>query len=228
VALLVRTWNLFHGNARPPTRRSYLREMLALAAADGPDVLCLQEIPVWALPRLAAWSGMQAFPAVARSGLRPAALAGWLTRRDNGLLRSAVAGQANAVLVAAGHAAADLGAGQVSEPGYERRVAQAVLVDGTTVVNTHLSSAGSGQQAELTRVLALAEARAPAGSPVVLAGDLNMVAPALEGFSPPGPGIDHVLVRGAPAAPLVVWPEERRRQNGVVLSDHPLVECRVG
>ena len=57
--MLVRSWNLFHGNtaaARPPQPTS--SEMVRLAAADEPDVLCLQEVPLWALSRLARWSGM--------------------------------------------------------------------------------------------------------------------------------------------------------------------------
>ena len=33
--LLVRTWNVFHGNALPPRRRGYLREMIELVC-DGP------------------------------------------------------------------------------------------------------------------------------------------------------------------------------------------------
>src|SRR5207237_1210540 len=58
--LLVRTWNVFHGNAKPPERHAFLEEMVRLAATDRPDVLCLQEVPVWALDRLAAWCGMTA------------------------------------------------------------------------------------------------------------------------------------------------------------------------
>ena len=50
----------------------------------------------------------------------------------------------------------------------------------------------------------------------------------LPGWSALGPGIDHVLVRGLPAGPLVVWPEERRSENGRVLSDHAPVEVTVG
>ena len=68
--LLVRSWNLFHGNTLPPTRRSHLREMVELAVSGRPDVVCLQEVPVWAVPRLAEWSGLRPFPAVARRGLR--------------------------------------------------------------------------------------------------------------------------------------------------------------
>ena len=53
--LLVRTWNVFHGNANPAERRGFLEEMVRLASADGSDVLCLQELPVWALSRLDEW-----------------------------------------------------------------------------------------------------------------------------------------------------------------------------
>ena len=229
MALLVRSWNLYHGNASPPRRRSFLHEMVALATADAPDVVCLQEIPVWALGRLSSWSGMKVFPAVARPGLRPAQLAGWITRVNNGLLRSGISGQANAILVRAEHPSRDLGAAQVSDSGVERRVCQAVDVSGATlVVNMHLSSSGDDQRLELDRAVAFAETCTGPAETMVLAGDLNLRDVRLAGFSSPGPGIDHVLVRGAPAGMLVVWPEERRRQNGVVLSDHAPVELEVG
>jgi endonuclease/exonuclease/phosphatase family metal-dependent hydrolase len=229
VALFVRSWNLFHGNAFPPRRRSYLREMIALACADDPDVLCVQEVPVWAVQRLAEWSGRRSFPAVARHGVRWPALAGRATRLHNGLLRSAITGQANAILVRCDLDVEDLGGTQVSGHGHERRVCHAVrLGSGILVTNTHLSSSGHRQQGALERVLEFAESLARAGEAVVVAGDLNLHDPVLPGFSAPGPGIDHVLVRDATATPLAVWPEERRVQNGVVLSDHPPVELRVG
>ena len=63
---------------------------------------------------------------------------------------------------------------------------------------------------------------------MVLAGDFNITALSLDGYSAPGPGIDHVLVRGAPTTPPVVWPVERRRHTGVVLSDHAPVEVGIG
>jgi endonuclease/exonuclease/phosphatase family metal-dependent hydrolase len=75
---------------------------------------------------------------------------------------------------------------------------------------------------------AFAESQARAGDVVVLAGDFNFADSGLDGYSAAGPGIDHVLVRGAPAAPPVVWPAERRRRAGVVLSDHAPVEVCVG
>ena len=73
--MLIRSWNLFHGRTFPPGRRLCLREMVELATADRPDVLCLQEVPLWALPKLEEWSGMGAHWAVAKRGLVPRALA---------------------------------------------------------------------------------------------------------------------------------------------------------
>ncbi len=102
--LLVRTWNLFHGNASPPERRAFLEQMVRLGSADGPDVLCLQEVPVWALGLLGEWSGMTAVGDVAaRPALGPlrssAELGRRLTDLNHGLLRSAFTGQGNAVLL---------------------------------------------------------------------------------------------------------------------------------
>jgi endonuclease/exonuclease/phosphatase family metal-dependent hydrolase len=228
VRLLIRSWNVFHGNADPPRRRGYLRAMVELASADEPDVLCLQEVPIWAIPRLDGWSGMRAEAAVARLPLVPAPLPSLVTRLHQGLFRSALAGQANAVLVAREHATSDLGKVRISEPGRERRVCQAVRVAGAVLVaNLHASNELDRPEipaAELERARAFAEALARPDEPVVLAGDFNLLAPRLAGYSEPGPGIDHVLVRGLPATPLAVWPRERRAQNGVVLSDHAPVE----
>jgi endonuclease/exonuclease/phosphatase family metal-dependent hydrolase len=62
--------------------------------------------------------------------------------------------------------------------------------------------------------------------PVVLCGDFNVARHSVPGFSEPIDGIDQVLVRGlelerGPER----WPEERRRTNGIVLSDHAPVEA---
>jgi len=229
--LLVRSWNVFHGNTDPPERRSQLREMVELAVSAEPDVVCLQEVPVWALPHLDVWSGYRAIPAVARSGLRPAALAGWITRLDNGLLRSAITGQANVVLVRPDQPATDCGHVQISVGRRERRICQAVRVADLVVANLHASAIGGQPElavAEIERAREFAEQRAGEGVPVVIAGDYNLEHHALPGYSEPGPGIDQVLVRGAPAGPLTVWPLERRVQNGRVLSDHAPVEVVVG
>ena len=106
MALVIRTWNLFHGNAKPPERHAYLEQMVRLASEDGPDVLCLQEVPAWALPQLESWSGMRACGDVAqppRLGPLPitAAAGHAVTALNHGLFRSAFAGQANAILARA-------------------------------------------------------------------------------------------------------------------------------
>src|SRR3990172_6687566 len=228
MALLIRSWNVFHGNADPPRRRGYLHAMVELARADEPDVLCLQEVPVWAVPRLAAWSEMHVEAAVARPPLLLGSLSAFVTRLHQGFFRSAIAGQANAILVARRHSVADLGKERISEHGRERRVVQAIRIEDTLVVaNLHATNEfrhSQVPQAEVERARAFAESHARPGEPVVLAGDFNLRDPRLPGYSQPGPGIDQVLVRGAPSTPVAVWPRERRVQEGVVLSDHAPVE----
>jgi endonuclease/exonuclease/phosphatase family metal-dependent hydrolase len=72
---------------------------------------------------------------------------------------------------------------------------------------------------------------------LILAGDFNLrtdseAMQALTGsewgFTAAGPGIDHILVRGATASEPRVWePERRRRRDGTLLSDHAPVEVEV-
>lgn len=78
--------------------------MVRLASDDRPDVLCLQELPVWALGRLDDWAGMIAVADVAqRPSLGPvpstAEVGRFLTELHHGLVRSAFSGQANAILL---------------------------------------------------------------------------------------------------------------------------------
>jgi endonuclease/exonuclease/phosphatase family metal-dependent hydrolase len=231
--LVVRTWNLFHGNADPPRQAGYLRRMIELVTADGPDVVCLQEVPVWALPRIDDWSGMRRFDAVTRPPLWPGPLSKWVTRAHQGFFRSGLAGQANAILVAPRHAATDLGHARISDHGRERRLVHAVRVAGApsvTVANLHASNDHVHPEvprAEATRAAAFAEQVASPGDAVVLAGDFNVLDPALAAYAGTRDGIDQILVRGARIGPVVAWPRERRMQNGVVLSDHPVVEAHV-
>ena len=218
--LLVRTWNVFHGNALPSGRRSYLRQMIELAASDQPDVLCLQEVPLWALERLGEWSGgMQVATTTTLSPLLPRKLAGWISRRHQGLWRSAIAGQANAILVAPAHPLEELEERWVSMPSQHPRRIHSARVAGIVIVNAHLS-ADVGQ---LERTFAFAEA----WSTVALAGDLNLRDVRRPGWSAPAPGIDHVLGRGLHLSELAVWSVERRTVTGVVLSDHAPVEATV-
>jgi endonuclease/exonuclease/phosphatase family metal-dependent hydrolase len=213
--MLVRTWNLFHGKPSPPGRRAFLLQMIELVTRDRPDVVCLQELPVWALPHLEGWSRMHASGAVARRPLLPIG-ARAVAALHHGLLRSAVTGEADAILTR--EPARSLGVHVVSETKL-RRIAQAVEVAGVTVVNFHID----GDREQFDRVLALASERS------IVAGDANIVAPAAEGFSPPLAGsIDQIFVRGldlreGPSA----WPLERRVVQGRVLSDHAPVDAVV-
>lgn len=235
--LLVRTWNLFHGNAVPPERRAFLEEMVRLASADAPGVLCLQEVPVWALEHLGGWSGMTSIGAVAaRPRLLSAELGRLLTDLHHGRLRSAVTGQANAVLVAPGHRVRDERSFTISRRGEgERRVCQAVRIDDVGLVGNFHATGGFADEQSL-RAAAFIDALAQPDEPVILCGDAN-VRPGQSttydelrdwGFSEPAPGIDQILVRGAPSTLPVVWPEERRQVGGSLLSDHAPVELLVG
>lgn len=231
--MLIRSWNVFHGNAHPPDRGSHLRAMIRLATADRPDVLCLQEVPLWALPRLARWSGMQARWVVTKRPWLPAWLAGLVTRLNNGLFRSAIAGQANAILLGDGLEPLEQHVLRIDAGRSEPRWCQAVRLEGIVVGNLHATNDFDDPPsvaAEVARAEAFVSGLAR-DLPAVLAGDFNLRRADLDplpGWSALGPGIDHVLVRGLEAGPLEVWPEERRREGGLVLSDHAPVEVRVG
>jgi endonuclease/exonuclease/phosphatase family metal-dependent hydrolase len=261
VSLLVRTWNVFHGNAQPPERRGYLEEMVRLATADRPDVLCLQEVPVWALRRLADWSGMRSFGAVAaRPLLGSAELGRVITELNHGLFRSAFTGQANAVLLrpelqplgsdsivlnprAFRRRVArelELDARLRAAWAKERRVCQAVRTDAVTVANLHGSSVHDWRvpDTELLRAAAFAVSLAEPDDVLVLAGDFNVIRERSKtldqlsgpdwGFTKPISWIDQVLVRGAPSGHARRWPDERRRLQGKLLSDHAPVEVAIG
>jgi len=215
VAMLVRTWNLFHGKPSPPGRRAFLRPMIELVTRDQPDVVCLQELPVWALPHLESWSGMHAATAVARRPLLPVG-GRTITALHYGLIRSALTGEGDAILTRT--AGRDLGEHVVGQTKL-RRIAHAVELEGVTIVNFHID----GDREQFDRVLALAPERS------IVAGDANLVSPAADGFSQPLAGsIDQILVRGlelrdGPSA----WPLERRTLDGRVLSDHAPLEAVV-
>src|SRR5438552_3759744 len=160
VPLRVRTWNVFHGNALPPERRGFLEEMVRLVTADGPDVVCLQEVPVWALRHLEEWSGMAALGAVAaRPRLWSAELGRLLTEAHHGLLRSALTGQANAILLSRALRVGQERTLAVSRGG-ERRVCQAVRVaDVGLVGNVHVTG-GLVADERFLRAAAFVEAQA--------------------------------------------------------------------
>lgn len=227
--LLVRTWNLFHGRTSPETRRVHLERMVRLVTRDCPAVVCLQEVPVWALDDLERWSGMQARHQVTKPALL-GPLARTLQRADPAHVRSPFTGQANALLVAPRIDIVEYGAQRLNaDVRGERRVCQLarLRLPGTgyvvAVANLHATNRSARARRELLHVERLV---GPAG-PAVVCGDFNVRATGLAGFSQPLPGIDQVLVRAlelveAPAA----WPDEHRSlPAGELLSDHPPVEA---
>jgi endonuclease/exonuclease/phosphatase family metal-dependent hydrolase len=207
--------------------------MVRLATADRPDVLCLQELPLWALRRLGAWSGMTARHVVTRRSLLPRELAGAITRLHSGLFRSALAGQANAILLRPGLEPLEHRSARIDERRLEPRFCHAVRLPELVVGNLHATNEFRRPEipaAEILRAEAFVTNVAD-GLPCVLAGDFNVRAEHLRelaGWSALGPGIDHVLVRGLDASPLAAWPFERRVVGGAVLSDHAPVEVTVG
>ena len=198
MALLVRTWNVFHGMTKPPERRGYLAEMVRLVTADKPDVVCLQELPVWAVSRLEGWSGMTAVSAVARRPrLGSAELARLNTQLNQAFFRSAFTGQANAILLQPElrpldtasivlnprsfrrRVGRELGLPPVVRRRWarERRVCHAVRTEGLTVANLHGSAAHDWRvaDAELMRAAVFADSIAGPDDVLVLAGDFNVI-----------------------------------------------------
>jgi endonuclease/exonuclease/phosphatase family metal-dependent hydrolase len=267
--VLVRTWNVFHGNTKPPQRRAFLDEMVRLAVADEPDVVCLQEIPAWALPLLDDWSGYVAAADLAAPPMlgpvpSTAEVGRVLTDLNHGLFRSAFSGQANAILVSPSlrllehrmvvlnprafrkAQARRLGLDWIARFawGKERRVCQVARVhDGKRtllVANLHATSYPPDERlpdSELLRAATYVDGLAQRDEPLVIAGDFNVTFARSRtlldltkpewGFSQPGTGIDHILVRRLDLDGPHRWPLERRRRGEFLLSDHAPVEARV-
>ena len=209
---------------------------MRLAAEGEPDVLCLQELPLWATHRLAKWSGMRVLADIARRQRLPPPLDRRLTtlnrassarsspaRRTrscsatsspcrSGACSCSTAAGCSARAPASGGSARSCAS---SVPARERSCSQtctpAIRRDRRRSRSRTQSSTCSSWRGRTSRSCS------PATS--TSRRDLHH-----HGFTGEGPGIDHVLVRGADAGPLVVWPDGRRRLHGMLLSDHAPVE----
>jgi endonuclease/exonuclease/phosphatase family metal-dependent hydrolase len=268
--MLIRTWNVFHGNTHPPGRQGFVEAAVRLAVSDAPDVVCLQELPAWSLPKLAAWSGYAVAPALANPpSLGPLPVTAEIGRTvsslNAGFLRSAFSGQGNAVLVTRGLELREQHVCRLNPWGFRRvqarqlelgllariawgkegRVCQAVRIGdaarSVVVGNVHATSYPPDERladAELLRAFVYVDGLARPDEAVAIAGDFNVtfdrsrtlrdVTGSTWGFSRPGPGIDHVLVRNLEIREGPTrWPLERRARGFATLSDHTPVDLVV-
>ncbi len=214
VPLRVLSWNLFHGRAQPPARRDLLDDFARALASWRWEVALLQEVPPW-------------WPAVLADRLEAAERRVLTSRNSLPALRRAVAvrrpdlirangGGSNAILVRG--ASIDEHRARRLSLLPERRWIHAVRLGSLWVANVHIDA--SVAQARAAAAVALAWA---AGDRVVLGGDFNLEAPALEGFAwAGGVGVDHVYRGDTPLAA----PEFEILDRGQ-LSDHAPVLTRI-
>jgi endonuclease/exonuclease/phosphatase family metal-dependent hydrolase len=213
--LLVRSWNIFHGNTVPRGRRRFVEQMVRRVCEDDPLLVCLQEVPPFALPHLERWSGRASVGDVAMRPRIPGWLGVKLTDLHSGFIRSGVEGQANALLVSRDveilqrevivlnprdfrrREAGRLGLSRRARLAwaFERRICQVLhlrLADGRVVVaaNLHATSYLDKRipDAELLRAATFVDALARSGEPVILGGDFNVTtvsSPTLRALSGP-------------------------------------------
>jgi endonuclease/exonuclease/phosphatase family metal-dependent hydrolase len=262
IRLHVRTWNIAHGvDIRPRedgyghVRRKHLEAMAERMIEDRPDVILLQEVPVWAGGLLRQRTGMGVTLAPAYGAHvpflhvpLPLAVGAALGRALPDLVRTQFEGQANALLYGAQLLLVSARRAQINEQRRlrgEPRVAQLVRLRHRAagrefaVANVHADPGDNRQQLERAGFLLEQFAR---GAPMILAGDLNVGprSPSLRvltgrGWVEDGADVlvDHVFARGFEIDWAATrWLPQRRdlSRNGgprVRLSDHDPVDAVV-
>ncbi len=234
--LLVRSWNLYHGRTHPESDTLHLEQMVRLVTADAPDVVALQEVPLWAVSRLDGWSGMTASWAKTMPALL-GPLARRVTEAGPPRFRSSLTGQANALLVnphfeVGRHRRIVLNPGLSRADwllrGGQRRVCHTLEIDahGEQVVLANLHASNSDDRSLVVGEIERAASLLAGAERCILFGDFNLDRHPVPGFTQPIAGIDQILARGVELERgPEIWPEERRRVNGSVLSDHAPVEA---
>jgi len=160
MSLLVRSWNVHHGMTSPRNRRNYLEQAVRLISSDHPDVVCLQEVPLWGRRHIAGWSDMRLIWNSTRRVWFPPRFGGWITRLNQGFFRSAVSGQANAILLDPRLQPLEQRRTVVSRGRRERRICQAVRLQGMVIANLHASGVAGHPEvgaAEILRALSFVE-----------------------------------------------------------------------
>jgi endonuclease/exonuclease/phosphatase family metal-dependent hydrolase len=225
LTLQIRTWNIAHGVDVPPReggyghmRRKLLREMAALMIEERPDLILLQEVPVWAGPLLREATGMGLTLASVYGAHvpflhvpLPLAVGSWLGNAMPDVVRTQFEGQANAILYGPELLLVSARTVQVNQRRRlrgEPRVAQLARLRHRrlglefAVANVHLDHGPNSEQVERAGYVLERFAR---GAPMVLAGDLNADARSrgVRSLVKRGwiedsgdVGIDHVFTRG--------------------------------
>ena len=195
---------------------------------DAPDLVALQEVTPWALGDLETWSGMTTVGVVTKRGvLGPLARAIHLF--DPVHIRSGLTGQANAVLLGRGCRLAGQARSVVLNPRspLERRICQILRIEADSTRFTLANFHATAHKNDLARrdIRRVSELVGDEGACVVC-GDFNITRGALPGFSRSIAGLDQILVRGLDLErPPARWPDERRRGDAGLLSDHAPVEA---
>jgi endonuclease/exonuclease/phosphatase family metal-dependent hydrolase len=212
--------------------------MIRLVTADAPDFVALQEVPMWAVRHLDDWSGMTASWTMTMPA-RLGPLSRRATKLDPERFRSSFSGQANALLVnphfeLGRHRRVILNAGLSTWDwlvhGAQRRVCQALEVEapGLDLVLANLHASNNPDRRLVGAEIERAAGFLAGAERCVLCGDFNIPRHSVPGFSRPIEGIDQLLVRGLELERgPEVWPEERRRVDGALLSDHAPIEAVV-
>jgi endonuclease/exonuclease/phosphatase family metal-dependent hydrolase len=261
ISIQIRTWNIAHGRDVPPDRahghlhRKLLDEMAVLMVEHSPDIILLQEVPVWAGGQLRKATGMGVTLAPAYGAHvpflhvpLPLALGAAIGKALPDLVRTQIEGQANAVLYGENLLLVSARTVQINDRHRlrgEPRIAQLVRLRHRSagrelvVANVHADPGENRHQLERAGYVLERFAR---GAPMVLGGDFNADADsaALRTLVARGwldnsadVGIDHILVRGMRVdQPAARWAPERRdlALNGgppVRLSDHDPVDAVV-
>jgi endonuclease/exonuclease/phosphatase family metal-dependent hydrolase len=210
--------------------------MVRLVTADAPDVVALQEVPLWAVNRLDDWSGMNASWAMTMpSRLGP--LARRVTERDPIRFRSSLTGQANALLVNPHFEVGkhrrlvlnpDLSRLDWLARGSQRRVCHSLEVEAQSqeFVLANLHASHNRDHHLVADEIERAERFLAGAEKCVLLGDFNLDRYPVPAFTQPIAGIDQILARGfALERGPEPWPQERRRVEGALLSDHAPIEA---
>jgi endonuclease/exonuclease/phosphatase family metal-dependent hydrolase len=238
-------------------RRKHLREMAQVMIEDEPDLVLLQEVPVWAAELLREHTGMGVTLAPSYGAHvpfvhvpLPLALGAAVGRALPDLVRTQVEGQAQAILYGPALLLVSARRVQLNERTRlrgEPRIAQLARLRHRragrelAVANVHADRGGREQLQQLEKAGFMLE-RFARGAPMVLGGDLNarLDSAGVRALLARGwiedsgeVGVDHLLARGFDIEWAATrWSAERRdlRNNGsrpVRLSDHDPVDAVV-